>query len=72
MYALIETVGKHTNIWIKEDNQAIETFMIQWYNENVKAAIRINWDYTMIDLKSRYARIYDGIEIRELRVGVVG
>ena len=72
MYTLIETVGKHTNIWIKEDDQAIETFMIRWYNENVKAAIRINWEYTIIDLKSRYARIYDGIEIKELRVRVVG
>lgn len=71
MCALIETIGKHVNIWIKNDDKAIENFMIRWYNENVKAAIRINWDYTMIDLKGRYARIYDGIEIKELRVGVV-
>lgn len=71
MCALIETIGKHVNIWIKDDDKAIENFMIRWYNKNVKAAIRINWDYTMIDLKGKYARIYDGIEIKELRVGVV-
>ena len=70
MYTLIETVGKRATIWYEEDEKAVETFIIQWYNETVKKKKRIDWQHTMIDLRERYAKVYDWIEERELRVAV--